>query len=367
MGRAASIAVGAVFLLGVLAATQFVRETATVILGIPAQRVQADLTLTGGPAEGVLPTQTLTVTVTDTLAGAASPATVGSTFATGEVVFTFHSSCTRECGTIRMRVPPGSDLFTDAGVHYVTLADEWFGTTSSPVPVRAVLPGTSGNTGAGTIVNFGYNEAPGLAVTNPHAIIGGTDRQTHVVSESDLDNLAHAVTAEAITDAKSAMRIKAGGLGYALAGTPSLTTTSSDAVGTETQTFTVTTTATLKAVAFYDSATRGQLKYAVLEKVQPDHVLTKDSVETEYSVDSVTADGEVLIRGTATAFVIPRISIDRLQSRLAGLDVAQARKVIAEAVPSSTVRIQVWPAWVSRLPSLPDNIAIEVESLPAAA
>jgi hypothetical protein len=374
--RAVAAAVGGVCLISVLALAVALHESATIVLGIPAQRVQAHVTMTGGQAEGDLRTRMLSVKVTDTAAGTATPATVGDTFATGDVVFTYFSACTRECGGIAIRVPPGSDLATAAGIHYVTLDDEWLPRTASvplpvatskPVPVRAVLPGKSGNTGAGTILKFGYNQAPGLVVTNPKPINGGSDRATHIVSQSDHDTVERAAASEAIADVNRAMRTKAIGLGYALVGPPTLEEVTSDPVGAETQSFTVSVTATLQAVAFFDSAFRSLLTYDVLARVGAGQELTGDSIETDYGLETTGSDGEVRVVGTATAFVVPKLATQELQWRLAGLDVGRARDLLGQTVPDAKVSIQTWPSGAGWLPSVPDDILIQVQALPAPA
>jgi Baseplate J-like protein len=361
----ATLAAGC-FVIGVVATAALWMEVADVVLSVQAQRVSASLDLTGGPAEGPLPTQELTVKVTATLDGTASPATVGATYATGAVVFTYYSSCTSEC-YVMIRVPPGSELSTDSGLRYVTLADEWFRTTSRPVPVRAVQPGTSGNTGAHTIVNFGYNEAPGLVVTNPGPISGGTDRQTHVITPADYRAVETAVMAEAIHDANRAMRVKAGGLGYGVVGPPILSEKSSDAVGAETQVFTITVTATLEAYAFFDSAIRGQVQSAVKSRVRPDQELTADSIEVDYRIASLQPDGEITIHADGTGFVVPRIHTQALQSRIAGLDLTDARAELRSAVRGATVSVRMWPVGLPRLPQEARNIRIRLEVRPAPA
>lgn len=374
MGRPVGAAVGGVLLLGLLALTTALHESATIVLGIPAQRVQAQVSTTGGQADGDLRTQLLSVKVTDTMVGAASPALVGDAFATGDVVFTYYSACTRECAGIAIRIPPGSDLYTAAGIHYVTLVDEWLPrtaavplpvATSKPVPVRAVVPGQAGNTGAGTIVNFGYNQAPGLVVTNPKPISGGSDRVTHIVSQSDYETVERAAANEAIKDANGAMRTRAAGMGYALVGAPNLKEFSSDAIGAEADSFTVSVTATLQAVAFPDRAFRSLLTYDVLARVGADRQLTADSIETDYQIASASPDGDVQVIGTATAFVVPKVATQDLQWSVAGLDLGHARDLLARAVPGAKVSIQTWPSGVGWLPFVPGDIAIKVEALPA--
>src|SRR5437016_2909241 len=120
MRRAVGIGVCAAVGLAAVAGVALFSESATVVLSVPSQLVEANATLTGGRGSGDLPTRKLSVQVTDILAGQASPATV-STPATGEVVFTWYSQCTRNCSGISVRVPAGADVSTDQGIHYVTL------------------------------------------------------------------------------------------------------------------------------------------------------------------------------------------------------------------------------------------------------
>jgi hypothetical protein len=367
MRRAAVIIVGAAVVVAGGAGTVLASERATVTLLVPAQKVEAKVTLTGSPGSGDLPTQKLSVKVTDTLAGSSSPATI-SNYAIGLVVFTFHSPCRQQCGGGPLvRVAAIADVSTAAGVHYTTLADTGvFSTTSPPIPVVATVAGPAGNTGAGTIVRFG-SVPTDMTVTNPWATIGGSSRDSHVITESDFEAVERAVITKAFNDANKAMRAKAKGLGYALVGQPTSTEESSDTVGDETETFTITVTAYMDAVGFSDSTARSRIRSAVLAQVPSDQQRTRDSIETDYKIDRLTAGGDVTVTGTGVAFVIPKISTQSLQWRIASMDVGRASVELRQDVPGAAVRIQVWPAGMSRLPVLPGNITFKIEVLPAPA
>src|SRR5437868_9133654 len=234
MRRTAGLAVGAVILLAAAAGTGLASHRAFVKLSVPAQKVEVGLTLTGSHGSGDLPTQNLTVKVADTLAGSASMATI-NTYASGDVVFAW--PCSPGSCPWAIRVYAGSDLWTRGGIHYQTLADVlWVPPAQSqPTPIRAVMPGPSGNTGPGTVVGLG-SVWGNIGVTNPKAITGGSSREAHIISESDFSAVERAVLTEAINDANQAMRVKSAGMGYALIGGPSIIETSSDAVGDESQT-----------------------------------------------------------------------------------------------------------------------------------
>jgi hypothetical protein len=110
------------------------------------------------------------------------------------------------------------------------------------------------------------------------------------------------------------------------------------------------------------------LTYDVLARVGAGQQLTGDSIETDYRLEPTGSDGEVRVTGTATAFVVPKLATRELQWRLAGLDVGRARDVIARAVPDAKVlSIETWPLGIGWLPSVPDDIVIRLQALPAPA
>lgn len=366
MRRAAGITLGAVVVLAAAAGTVLLSERAIVTLSIPAQRVEANLTLTGAPGTGDIPTQKFGVNVTDTLVGSASPATI-STYATGGVVFTYYSQCRQQCATgPYVRVMAGADVSTAAGVHYTTLADTGvFMTSSRAIPIRAVVTGAAGNTGPGTIVRLG-SVPTDMTVTNPMAITGGSSRDTNIITEPDFEAVERAVVTEAIQDANKAIRAKAAGMGYTLTGL-TLTEESSDSVGDETQTFTITITVSMDAVGFSDSAVRSRLRSAVLAEVRGDQQITRDSIETDYRIVKHTPDGDVTVTATGVGFVIPKIPTQSLARRIAGASVDQASAELKRTVPEATVGIRVWPEGISYLPVVPDHITFHVQVLPVPA
>jgi hypothetical protein len=365
MRRAVGISVSAAVCLVAVAGTVLVSETATIVLSLPAHLVQAKVTLTGGRDSGDLPTRKLTVRVTDSLEGRASRTTV-STFASGEVVFTWYSQCTSQCSGLSLRVVAGADVSTAGGIHYVTLADAWFTKTSQPVPVRAVVPGPSGNAGPGTIVKFG--SAPtDMGVINPKAISGGASRETQIITESDYDAVLRALVKNVIDHANNAMREKALGWRYAIVGPPDVQVVDDHYVGDEAPSFTITATASLDVNAFSEIRVRSLLVHALSAKVRSDEQMTDDAIRTNYAIDWLKPNGDLLVTGTAVGSAIPRISTGPLKTRIAFMNIRQADSELMRTIPGARVEIHVAPDGVPWLPLIPGRILFKVAAQPGAA
>jgi len=358
MRRLAGVVAGAAAFLAAVGFAVVQSETATVTLYVPAHRAAAYATLTGSRGGGDLPTRPITAQVTDTLTGNSSPVTL-STFASGDVVFTFYSGCTVPCaGTIR--VPVGLDVATAAGVHYTTQAEALFGfySTSGPIPIKAVTAGPAGNAAAGTVTVIGY--ATNLSVTNAKPITGGTTRNTHVVLQKDYDAVRAQLTATATAEAQTSMLGRTAGLRYVAGGNPTVTVTSDHAVGVESTTFTLTATLTLSANGFSDARARQLLRSALSAQFLAGEAVAPNSVSTDYSVLQMTPDGHVVVIGTATGSATRAVATEPLRVLIASSSLDQARMTLQSAVPGARVDIHIGPFGLGRLPANPNRITVVV-------
>jgi hypothetical protein len=338
-------------------------QRATVTVSVPATRLEARTTLSGGPQGGDVQTIQVEAHVTETRQGTASPVTFPATYATGQVVFTWPDACGPPC-YVRLRVPPGSTLSTAGGLHYTTQADVWWSPpTSSPVTVKAIAPGPTWNTGPGTITEFVGNFGD-MTVTNPNAVSGGTNRTTQIVQQSDYDAVRSALEGSVAFKLRGAMLGKARGMNIAIGTPPSWKLKSDHAVGDEAPTFTMTLNASASAAAFSDNSVRVRLADALTVIIPPNEELTADPVHTDYQVQDVSPDGHMTVTGSATGYVIPRLAEQSLRNQIASLSPRLARERVLRAVPGGTVDIRTWPIDMPWLPYIADHIDFAV--VPAA-
>ena len=362
MRKVAGYLVGATAFLAAATGTVSYSETAAVRVSVPTQREVAQTTILGSPSSVDLPTTTLTVQVTDSKTGIASPAAI-PTFAAGAIVFTGYSACTQQCGGGEFMIPTGTTVATLAGIGYVTLAEADFPMpgTSKPIPIRAKVAGPTGNTGAGTVVFMPSNHSMG--VTNPKPITGGAIRHTQVISTADMETLTGVLAGDLLTRGAAELKSRAGGMGYALTALPDIAPSADHRVGDEVATFTVTITVTMNAIAFSDTRVRTMIVSALQSRLPPSLVLSPASVHTSYYVEGIKPDGSVVIAGTGVGFVMPSISVQTMRERLARLTTGEARDELTRLAPGSTVYIRTTPANMPWLPVLPSRITLTVEPL----
>jgi hypothetical protein len=340
-------------------------ETASVTLSVPPQRLEANVTLSGGQAGADLNTQHIQATVTETQAGTASAVQVGPTFATGKVVF----SCTRCASGVTVQVTEGTLVSNAQSFTYATqAAASVTRARSATVAVRATATGADSNTAKGTVTVIESSPNPNLRVTNPSAITGGTDVHTaQVVQQSDLDAV-RATLAPTVTNALDvALKAKAVQMTYIVDGPPVLTETTDHKVGDQVNTFKMTMTGTIGATAFSDNDARALMRRALEAKVPSGQQLTDDPIAISWQVLRAGPNGAVTVNGTVAGYIAPTVSTSSLRLRIRGFSPAEARKLLERAVPGSTVEIQTSPASVPWLPLIAEHISITVVVQPAPA
>jgi baseplate J-like protein len=332
-------------------------ETAAVKVTIPAQRLDADVTM-----NGVLDVTSIAASVSESQQGTSSTLSVPPTRATGSVTFSCSPACTK---TIHM--PAHQLVATTQGWNYQTdkAVDVVPGAAPPAVAVTSVDPGPGGNTSANTvtvIVGFGALPSPApstsqLHVTNPQPITGGTAATTtSIVEQSDLDAVQAELTATVNQDLGTALRAKAAGLMVLPIGPPHLDVTSDHNAGDRTPKFTITISGSLNAIAFADSSAEALLKSALQKKVPAGYALTAAPLQWTYLVVPVGGEGNATLSGTISGFVAPKLSATTLSGQLAGATVQEARARLQREAPGSQVEIHANPAGSPWLPLLPNHI-----------
>jgi len=328
-------------------------ETATVKVSVPTSKITANRTITGGPSGRDLSTTRIQADVTDSQQGNASTVGTQATFAAGTVVF----MCTSPCqGTVQL--PADTIVSTTKGVHYQTQASQTIG-SSTPVPVRAVMPGATGNTDSNTVTVIDVNPH-NLRVTNPQPITGGVNATTtQVIKQSDIDLVRTVLSAKVAQDLDAVMKAQAGGLSYVAEAQPTLKVTTDHNVGDQAPTFTMTITGSLGAIAFSQSQADALLRASLNQKVPKGYQLTADPIQTTYQLQKSGTNGDVTLKGFATGVALPNVTADELKSRIKGMRVDAARQQLRLLAHGTTVDIIVKPA-IPWLPIIQDHIALTI-------
>jgi len=332
-----------------------VMETATVKLVVPSSKLVANVTIKGGPHGQDLVTTTIHADVTDSQQGTASNIPVPATPATGLVTFT----CS-PCSPNETPIPFGTTVSTAAGVHYdVAPASIAPSHTFVQVPIRALMPGTAGNTAANTVTVIDKPIA-NVKVTNPNPIAGGADATTkQVIQQSDLDSVQLGLTAKVSQDIDAALKAQAEGLNYLTDGQPTLKVTADHKVGDQVATFNMTIAATLSAVAFSQAQADAIMRNALDKNLPKKYQLTADPIQTVYQVQKPSANGDITIKGTGFGVMVPNVTAGELTARIRGMRVDAARQQLQLLAPGTTVDISVKPS-VPWLPVLQDHIHLTI-------
>jgi hypothetical protein len=69
---------------------------------------------------------------------------------------------------------------------------------------------------------------------------------------------------------------------------------------------------------------------------------------------------KISLNGTTT--INSDFSDDKISNEISGLDGGSARKILMDKVGVNAVNLEIWPWWVSTVPSNPDNIKIKLEN-----
>ena len=326
-------------------------ETATVTVHVPLHPVAAATTLTGDRGSGQVPTRYVTAKVTESLRRVSSPMTV-STYATGYVVFVSTNPCTKLCYG-EFQLPVGFDVATPAGVHYATQAEADFPLLGSSrlIPIKADVPGPSGNASAGTV---SVNSNPYLLVSNPQPVTGGSNRIAPVVQQQDYDSALADLSGAIASDVTMVLRAQAPSMLFVPAGSSATTVTSDHAIGDETPTFTLTETLSVAVNAYSDTRVRQLLKANLVTTLPRGEVLAPWSLRTDYTLTTMTDAGELMVVGWAGGDATPAVDSRTMRALIAGRSADQAAAILHAWYPGSTVEIHGW------LPADPDRIKLQI-------
>ena len=342
-------------------------ETASVTVTIPATRLEAPLTVHGATSGGQFKTELVTVTESKSEEGTASGvAKTPARYATGYVVFNHVCGPQYYPGYPCQATPPvsaGNVVWNTQGtMTYVLLA-----TVScfcgEKIPVRAWSAGTIGNAAAHTIslyvTTLGFT--PFESADNPAPISGGAGPTSQpVITQADLDAMRASLTAQVIADLKSQMETSEPGADHVLDSAPTIDVSSDQSAGAHANTFHVTVSGSLGATTFMHADAQASMAAALDAKVQEGYQLIGPPTITDFQVQASNTKGDITVSGKAVAYIMAKIPVDSIRTKLRGLDAPAARQVIQGVAPGSVVEIHMAPVAIFWLPRNAARISIEI-------
>jgi hypothetical protein len=236
--------------------------------------------------------------------------------------------------------------------------------------VAAVVAGVGGNVAAGAIDTIddesvrlflrGFPDNPNRLVTNTDPTTGGLETSHPVIQQSDVDAVVAAIEADLRSQLDAALAGEPDRF-YAAASdseAPKIDI-ADDLVGKEDQpTFELHGTLTFDRAYGSRSEAEATASAAFLElpdEVPPGTAIVADSIHVD--LGPATPGGEQLdVTASVTAAAAATIDEAQLRDRIAGLTLEEA---MTELHPLGEVDIDLWPAWVDRLPRLTFRIDVE--------
>jgi hypothetical protein len=235
---------------------------------------------------------------------------------------------------------------------------------TNEVSVTASAAGPEGNVAAGTIkvVPARYNRTV-ISVTNPAPTTGGKRDEFPQVAQKDVDAAVEQLRKDLETQFATALENGAG----APAGTTVFPDTATldepvpdvdpaTLVGQETASFTLGLQAMGHVLAVDSSPVKAIADDRLQGSVSADHELMAGSISVTVG-DGTVVDGVVTFPVEGSAQQIRVLDATALRQQVLGLGRADAQRVL-EAY--GQVTIDLWPDWVSSVPSLEQRVTLQV-------
>jgi hypothetical protein len=323
------------------------------------------------PEAAIIPATRITLALEATDTFEATGQRVESSRASGQV--TFESLNPAGSNTI----PGGSIVSTEGGIRFRTAREVTLPPaqiivgvpitiqpSSANVRVEAVSTGRGGNVPANAITVIPEGEDPNLTRVRNRAPAEGGRRQVFtLVQQADVDNAVEQLIEEIETQFET--QLEDPGLAPAGAtlfretaqlGEPTTTPNPTDLVGNEIEAFELTMTATATVVAVDPAPVETIARSRITSGVAGDYRLIDGSVEIEIGEPSVEGES-VAYPVTAQATRVRTVDRDALLEEVRGMPIPRARSFLGEF---GDVTIQVWPDWVTSIPTLESRVTLTV-------
>lgn len=348
----------------IMPARDFVR-TAAIITADPA------LPATGIDVErGVIPATTYRAEIVERATIPTSGVqTISEAPARGTVVFINR-------GAEAVEVPAGTLVSSSAGTPSVfrTLSDVTVPAgvgEQAEVAIEAIPEsvGEAGNLDAGLINSVVGGLAEQVDVRNLAPTFGGETIAYRTVTQADQDALIATLRQQLQNRAYTDLPARASGSQFVIPDSIRIAEERSDwmtfdhAVGEQAESLTLNMRAIVAATAVDEELAR-QVAFARLAgEIPRGRTIQPDSVTFERgTLESLDASGRATFTMTAAGSVLAGIDRGALQTRLAGIPIADALTYLnteLDLQPGSTPEVSVVPEWFGRLPLLAPRIVIE--------
>jgi Baseplate J-like protein len=264
-------------------------------------------------------------------------------------------------------LPRGQRLLNTDGLTFAQTSGNvlvsWDGTVSANV--IAVTSGASGNVGSDTINQIVYPQGSPpydcLSVTNPQATGGGTDpSSTPVMTVADFDaaravleqELRQAIAQQIVATTKANEKLSE----TMIYGAPLFSTDHqpNDKVPSFNGTMSLQGEGDFYVEADVKKAFETYLAQRVPNNQQ---LLTESPIQLDYRILNATKGGNLTFLGDASAFVAPKLDMEKIRSQVVGRPLAQARFYL-QSLNVGSVSIKEQPMSLPLMPLLVGRISI---------
>jgi hypothetical protein len=227
--------------------------------------------------------------------------------------------------------------------------------------IIAVTRGISGNVGNGVINTIENNSYPELTVTNPQATGGGANASsTPVMTVADFDagraELEQEIRqsiAQQVAAAKKANETLSETLIY---GAPQFSTDHQP--GAKVASFNGTMNLQGEGDFYVAADVQKAYENYLSQRVPNDQeLLTESPVQVDYRILSATTGGHLVFVGDASAFVAPKLDMNKILSQVVGRPISQARFYL-QGLNVRSVTIKEQPLTLPLMPLLGGRISI---------
>jgi hypothetical protein len=296
--------------------------------------------------------------------------TIPGAVATGTVAYT------NNCPT-GFVVPDGQVLvggpvpFAQKGAVTIQPKSAFGPPATAGAPAVAKAPGAAGNIPGGAVTLQPAGDAGGCVSAALSATTGGTDEQKKtVVSTTDFaaarSTMETGLRKQATDDLAKQVQS-----GEKLADPPVTLVSDfkpSKKVDDEGSDFTATMTLKLEG-AFYQADEVNRAFGSLIEKSLPaGQQLTGNKAKIDYTITSATAGGHLTFKGTANAYLAPKLDLSKVKSQLPGKSTTRARADLAKLPGVRSVQIDQSPFKLPVMPLAGSRIDLQyvVSQAPAA-
>ena len=235
----------------------------------------------------------------------------------------------------------------------------WGGAATASV--IAVKAGSSGNVGNDVITTIQGNSYDGLTVTNPQATGGGADASSKpVMTVGDFDaaravleqELRQSIAQQITSTVKSGEKLSE----TLIFGAAQFTT--DHPPNTKVASFNGTMTMQGEGDIYFDADVRKAFETYLSQRVPNNQqLLTESRIQVSYRILRATKGGFLTFVGDTSAFVAPKLDMDKIRSQVVGRPLAQARFYL-QSLNVRSVSIKEQPLTLPLMPLLGGRISI---------